>query len=201
MEHAAPLSREQLAAQLRAVQSSVERSRRPVMTPPSIALYWGTATLVGFSMLDFAPNWSGPFWMVAAPLGGVYSHFMAKRLERKYGETDSLEGWREVWHWMGMAGCLMLLLLPAIKNRITPFATAQLSLLIVAYTYFHAWVRRGDLVVLVAGGVMVAGYVALNWISTYTWTIVGASVFVAMAVGSLVAWRATARHMTEAGEA
>ena len=111
------------------------------------------------------------------------------------------EGWREFWHWMGMAFFLMLLLLPAFKNRMTSYATAQLALLIVAYTYFHAWVRRGDLVVLVAGAVMVAGYVALNWISTYTWTIVGASVFVAMALGSVVAWRATARQMSEAGEA
>jgi hypothetical protein len=171
------------------------------MTPPAIALYWGTATLIGFAMLDFAREYAWIFWLVAGPVGGVYSWWVGKRLEREWGESDSVEGWREFWHWMGMALCGLLLILPVWKGRLSPYSTGQLALLLVAYTYFHAWVRRGDVVVLVAALVMVAGFVALNWMTRYTWTLIGVSVFLAMAVGSVVAWRATARQMTEAGTA
>src|SRR4051812_26253990 len=159
----------QLSDDLHYVRSAVERATLPAFTPPAIAFYWGLASLVGFSLCDFAPRYSGLFWLIAGPLGGVYSWLVGRSISKRLGQDMRGEGIREMWHWVGMGIAIVLLCFPAARGRIGGDVVGQIILLIVALTYFQAWVRRGDWVILVAAGFMVAGFIALNFVDRYAW--------------------------------
>src|SRR2546422_5529862 len=124
---------QQLSQDLQFVKAAVERSRAPLFTPPSLGLLWGTITLVGFSLGDFYPPYSGLYWFFAGPLGGVASWFLGKRISRSYGELDRRQGMQELLHWTGMFVAILLLILPS--RGIQPAAFGQLVLLIIAYSY------------------------------------------------------------------
>jgi hypothetical protein len=177
---------QQLSQDLQFVKDAMERSRAPAFTPPSMGLLWGTITLVGFSLGDFYPQYSGPDWAIAGPLGGVVSWMLGKRLSRMYGEMDRRQGMQELLHWSGMFVAILLLVFPA--RGIAPAAFGQLVLLIIAFGYYLAFVRRGgDWVILAASACMLGGYIALTFVHRYVWTLTGVCVFLAFTLGSFLA--------------
>src|SRR5437879_3237833 len=185
MESAQPVSPE-LQQDLHFVRSAVERGEHPE-GPPLVYWLWGIITLVGFSLIDYAPRWSGAYWAVMGPIGGIASWLMLRRILRRYGIVDPREAAREWLQWAGMAAVILLLGFDAGRGRIGGNTLGQLILLIVGYTYYMSYVRRGDRVMLAAGLMMAAGYVVLAFASSHVWTIMGLSVFAALAGGSTFA--------------
>jgi hypothetical protein len=176
----------ELQQDLHFVRSAVERGAYHE-GPPLIYWLWGLITLVGFSLIDYAPQWSGAYWAIAGPLGGVASWLMLRRILRRYGIADPREAAREWLQWVGMAAAILLLGFDAGRGRIGGNTLGQLILLIVGYTYYMSYVRRGDRVMLAGGLTMAAGYVVLAFASSHVWTIMGLSVFAALAGGSTFA--------------
>ena len=125
--------------------------------------------------------------MIAGPIAGVATWLIVRRFLRRFGISDHKEMTREWMQWVAMAVAIVLLGLDAHWGKIDGSTLGQLILLIVGYTYFLTFVRRGDRVMLVSGLLMVAGSVAMVFVKSHIWTIMGIAVFVALAGGSTIA--------------
>ncbi len=163
-------------------------------SPASIYLLWAVLILGGFPLLDFAPRYSGPYWMIAGPIGGVISFVLGRRASLQAGVVNKEEGLRYFLHWMGLMGAILLLVLYHAIGRGTfnHEHFGQIILLILAFAYYLAGVHL-DRPLLWVGLLMAAGYLALLFISTYTWTIIGVLVSIAMVLSAVFGGRKNAR--------
>jgi len=172
---------------LQFVRAAVERGAHP--EGPSIIYWlWGTVTLIGFALNDFAPpRWDGLYWAIIGPIAGVITWLIMRQILLRYGVADRKETTREWLQWVAMAACILLLVFDTSRGRIAGSTLGQLILLIVGYTYFLTYVRRGDRVMLIAGLTMAGGFVVMTFATTYIWTIMGVCVFLALAGGATIA--------------
>src|SRR4051812_46874085 len=91
---------QQMHEDLRFVRQAVarrERQARPVL----IYYVWAVYVLVGYTLIDVAPAWSGWFFLAGGVLGGILSGLIGRRAARSAGEHDRLEGGRVRLHWAG----------------------------------------------------------------------------------------------------
>jgi hypothetical protein len=186
LEQAQPAPHD-LGKDLQFVRSAVERNRGDHEGPMAVYWLWGAVTLIGFSLSDFAPQASGRYWALMGPLAGVATWLIMRRIMRRYGIADRKESVREWMQWIGMAAVIVLLSLDVGAGKFNGATLGQLIMLVVGYTYFLTYVRRGDVVMLVGGLAMVFGFVLLAYQQRYVWTTIGACVFVALAGGSTIA--------------
>jgi hypothetical protein len=189
----APTVPPELQQDLHFVRTAVERGEHQE-GPAAVYWLWGVITLVGFSMIDLAPQWTGLYWAVMGPLGGVLTWMMLRRVLRRHGVSNRRGMMQEWLAWGGMAVVILLLGFDAARARISGPVMGQLILLIVGYTYYLSYVRRGDRVMLAGGLVMIGGFVLLGFVSTHVWTILGICVFVALAGGSTFAGLTRNKH-------
>src|SRR2546430_6068499 len=145
---------------LQFVRSVVERGEHQE-GPVAVYWIWSVVTLFGFAFNDYLPHWDGVYWLIAGPLAGVATWLIVRRFLRRFGISDHKEMTREWLQWVAMAVAIVLLGLDAHWGKIDGSTLGQLILLIVGYTYFLTFVRRGDRVMLVSGLLMVAGSVAM----------------------------------------
>ena len=181
-----------LGEDIRYVRNVVDRAERSAgQTPPAMAWLWGRIMLVGLSLMDVNVAAAGMFWAVAPFAGGAVTWWLDRRLARRQGTYDRRDARRGLLHFVGLAAGCMLTPLAALGAGDGSFepspgmgrVAAHVSLLVIAVCYYLAWVHWGDWVLLVTGGVIAAGYVALPFVHTYPWTFVGGTIFVAF-VGS-----------------
>jgi hypothetical protein len=169
------------------VREVVERAERRAM-PPAILYLWAAISIVGFAIVDFAPERAGLYWLVAGVTGFVLSSWLGSRHARVTGQESREEGRRHMLHWAGMGAAIFLLSIGAQGWGSTPQASSHAILLIVALTYWLAGVHLVP--ALKWMGVTAAGtYIALAFIEgfAYPWTAAG----IVFAAGLVVAGRAT----------
>src|SRR5437660_2864352 len=172
MEHAQPIANSvgtDVREDLQFVRSVVERGEHQE-GPTAVYWIWGVVTFIGFAMNDFAPRWDGLYWAVVGPLAGVATWLVVRRMLHRFGVADRKESVREWLQWVAMAVVIVLLAFDAGRGKIGGAVMGQLVLLVVGYTYFLTYVRRGDRVMLIAGLLMMAGFVALMFVTNYVWT-------------------------------
>lgn len=159
-------------------------------TPASIYLLWAAIILIGFPMVDFAPRYVGLFWMIVGPIGGLISFFLGRRASLNAGLIRKSTGIRYALHWTGLMGAILLLVLyfALEPGTLSHDTFGQIILLLLAFAYFLAGVHL-DRPMLWAGLLMAGGYVTLIFVSTYTWTITGVVVAMAMALSAVVGGR------------
>ena len=189
MEHVQPAASgldSDVRQDLQFVRSVVERGEHQE-GPVAVYWIWGVVTLFGFALNDYLPQWDGVYWLIAGPIAGVATWLILRRFLRRFGISHHKEMTREWLQWVAMAVAIVLLGLDAHWGKIDGSTLGQLILLIVGYTYFLTFVRRGDRVMLVSGLLMVAGSVAMVFVKSHIWTIMGIAVFVALAGGSTIA--------------
>lgn len=168
----------QMASELGYVSSLVKKSERNP-SPAAIHLLWAAISLVGFSMVDFAPRAVGAFWAIAGPLGGLLSAFLGWRYSVRRGQVDRDEGMRHMLHWFGMMAIIFLSVLLASTGAVAWPALARMILLLLALTYFLAGVHLERPLIWV-GALMAGCYLALFLIPAYGWTVVGIVVALGM---------------------
>lgn len=180
----------QVQSDVNFVREVIARSEHSHGSPASIYLLWAALILVGFPLVDFAPRYSGAFWMIAGPIGGLISFFLGRRASLKAGLIRKSEGVRYALHWMGLMGAILLLVLYFAFGRgtLSHDTFGQILLLLLAFAYFMAGVHL-DRPMLWAGLLMAAGYVTLIFVSAYTWTITGVVVAMAMILSAVVGGR------------
>jgi hypothetical protein len=141
-------------------------------SPFAMYLMWAVLVLVGFALVDFAPRKVGIFWIVAGPLGGVASAFLGMRHARKIGQLNREEGTRHAWHWAGLMVAILLAVPLGVAGAVDWPILSRIFLLIIGLAYYLAGVHM-EKPLLWAGGLMLAGYLALFFIPAYGWTMIG----------------------------
>jgi hypothetical protein len=174
------MNQQQTESDLRYVREVVQRAEDP-RSPPSIYYFWAIVTLVGFSIVDYKPEYAGRFWMIAGPGGWLVTALLARSWSRKNGEMNFKLGARYGAHWAGLLGGIFLLLLGAVKGGWEMETAGQFILLILAMSYFFAGIHL-DRPLIWISLIMAIGYVVLFYVSGPIWTIMGVAVALGLAM-------------------
>ncbi|MCK5133548.1 MAG: hypothetical protein KAR40_15515 [Candidatus Sabulitectum sp.] len=153
------------------VKDLVAKSDNPI-SPASIYILWAVILMVGYSLIDFAPRWVGFFWMVAGPVGGIFSGFLGYRAGANKGQMDREVGIKHALHWSGMLVVIVLALLLGIKGLVHGVVLSQIILLMVALGWWTAGVHF-DRNFLWLGGIMGLGFLGTLFLDRYAWTAMG----------------------------
>jgi hypothetical protein len=165
------------------VRNLVSKSDRD-KSPAAIYLMWAAICLVGFPLVDFASRYVGLYWMIMGPLGTVMSGILGWRHSAKIGQSNRNLGIRHGQHWIATLVAIFLTVPLGVRGVVEWSAVHLIMLLILALSYFLAGVYL-DRPILWVGLLMAASYVALFFISSYEWTIIGVVVALGLAVAGL----------------
>jgi len=156
---------------IRSVLNRAEDAENPAI----IYFLWAAITFIGFAMIDFRPNLTGFYWMIAGPGGGLLSAYLGWRAGRAVGQTSAREGRDHALHWSGMMVAILLVIPLTVTGALAPNNVERVILLIVALSYFLAGVhldRRMLLIGIALGGCYLFTVFARNL--PYLWTITAA---------------------------
>ena len=168
---------------LRYVRSVLQRAEDDPHSPASIYFLWAVLSFFGYAIIDFAPEKTGLYWMVAGPLGGVLSAVLGYRAGRRSGRDMAGEGRREMLHWTALLVGVLLILPLVGTGVIDPPEIPRLVLLLLATSYFTAGVHLDRKMLPL--GIVLAGCYLLTVLARqlpYLWTLTAA-----ILAGSLVA--------------
>ncbi len=183
----------EIGSDLGYVRDIVRKSdRRP--TPAPVYLLWAVLVLIGFSLVDFAPQWVGYFWMVAAPLGGIASGLLGHRAGMIKGQIRREVGIRHALHWGGMFIIVALAVVLAVTGHIPGIELGRVILLIVAFGWWVAGVHF-DRIFLFLGGMMMVGFVGTLIFPYYAWTTLGVLMAISL---TIAAFRGGRQHASQA---
>lgn len=161
---------------------------------PAIYFLWAAIVLIGFSLPDFAPHVSGPYWFVTGIVGGLVSWWLGERAGRKAGFNDKAMGRRYGWHWMIGGFGFLLAGLPVILGQATVAAGTSTFLLVGGLVYALAGIHL-ERPLLWSGLLMLAAYVVMVIFQPpYVWTITGAAISLSLAWAGWAATRHEARE-------
>jgi len=180
-----PVDRDQVADDLKHIRKSIDRSRSG--TPAPIYALWGLISLIGFSLVDFAPEWTGRFFLVAAPLGFIASIFLGRRTALKSGERNVSSGRKYMLHWGALLAAIVMTLPMVFAGDIAWPALARLFLIFIALVYFLAGLHL-DKRMLIVSGLIAAGYLALLFSPPYGWTWTGVVIAIGFWVLAGMSW-------------
>lgn len=167
------------------VRDVVDRSERGAF-PSAIAYLWAAIGLVGFSLIDFAPERVGLYWMIASPVGFVLSAWLGWRQARGVGQESAREGRRHMLHWGALLAAIFLLVPLMLKGTLTGEAIAQVVLLMVSLSYFLAGIHLVP-ALRWAALAMAIGYVVTVTIDAFAWTALGVLFAVGLVISARVA--------------
>ena len=153
--------------------------------PPSIAYLWAAISLVGFSLIDFAPERVGLFWTIAGPIGFLLSGLLGWRHARESGQESTQDGKAHALHWGALLGAIFMLYPLIAAGALRGEAITQVILLIISLVYFLAGVHLAPSLKWAALA-MAAGYVITLTVDAFAWTALG----VLFAVGLVISARA-----------
>jgi len=123
------------------VRSVLERAEDGAGNPAAIYFLWAAITFFGFAIIDFAPEKTGLYWLVAAPLGGILSAVLGHRAGRTTGQPSAREGRIMAMHWGGVLIAMVLIVPLALTHIIDPGDFPRLVLLVIALSYYTAGVH------------------------------------------------------------
>lgn len=172
----------QMQEDLQYVRQLVDQ-RGPRRPPGTGAIYWVWAvyTLIGYTLIDVAPQASGPFFLIGGIVGGLLSAVIGYRARRRSGDLDVRDRWLSLLHWVGgvilcIAGTLALgAVIPPLREKAY---SGQLVVVMIGVVYFLAGVHL-DRWFLLLGPVLMIGGICVGLVPHYGWTALG----VVIAVG------------------
>lgn len=166
------------------VASAVRREARDDGVPV-IYYLWAVLVAIGWALPDFAPRWTGLYWIIAGPAGGVASWWIGARQGAKAGINDTALARRYAYHWLLAMLAFFLVFLPAISGKVGADAAAINVLLVAGLTYALAGVHL-ERPLLWSGLLVFGGYVALSTLDLpYLWTITGLVVAASLILAGL----------------
>lgn len=166
------------------VSSAVRRADRNDGMP-IIYYLWAALVAVGFALPDFAPQWAGPYWLIAGPAGGLTSWWLGARQGAKAGVNDAALARRYAYHWLLAGIAFILVFVPAFTGHITAAAAATNVLLVAGLTYVLAGVHL-ERPLMWSGLLMFCGYIGLSLLDLpYIWTAIGLVVAASLILAGL----------------
>jgi hypothetical protein len=178
------------------VRSVLHRAENTAESPASIYFLWAVITFFGFAIIDVLPEKTGPYWMIAGPLGGVLSGVLGRRAGRAAGQPSRREGILQAMHWVGLMVGIFLMVPLVITHVISTDDFPRLVLLVIAISYYTAGVHVDRRLIPVS--VVLAGCYLLTLFVRdlpHLWTVTAAILAASLAVAGLFA-AARARRAT-----
>ena len=180
---------QQLHDDLRFVRHAVDRRDAPYSTPGGILLIWAAYVLVGYTLLDFNPLYAGWWFMLAGVLGGVGSAAIGRRNAARIGQVDRDEARRHLMHWGSiLIGVIAIMALFAARHtEITGRGEiiGQVIAIVVGVIYFLAGVHF-DRYFIWLGLLLMGGAIAISFVPSYGWTMLGVLIAAGLALPVLV---------------
>jgi len=167
------------------VRDVVNRSERNAF-PAGIAYLWAAIGLVGFSLVDFAPERVGMFWSIAAPVGFFLSAWLGSRQAYTAGQLSARDGRGQLLHWGGLMVAIFLLYPLIAQGALEGEAVAQVILLFVALGYFLAGIHLIPALKWAALA-MTIGYVITITVDGFAWTTLGVLYAAGLVISARVA--------------
>lgn len=166
------------------VASAVRREQREDGIPV-IYYMWALLVGIGWALPDFAPRWTGLYWIIAGPAGGLLSWWLGARKGAKAGINDAALGRRYAYHWLLVLLAFFLVFLPAVTGKVSADAAAINVLLVTGLAYSLAGVHL-ERPLLWSGLLVFGGYVALSVLELpYLWTTTGLVVAASLVLAGL----------------
>ncbi len=152
---------------------------------PVIYYLWAILVAIGWALPDFAQRWTGLYWIIAGPAGGVLSWWLGARHGASTGVNDTTLARRYAYHWLLALLAFLLVFLPALAGKVSAEAAAINILLVAGLAYTLAGVHL-ERPLLWSGLLVFAGYVALSTLELpYLWTITGLVVAASLILAGL----------------
>ena len=165
----------QIQEDLSFVRQAVARRERTYRAPAAISYIWAVYVLIGYTLLDVAPQWAGWFFMFGGFGGGLLCMVFGKRHDKQSGEVDRAMGRRAALHWGG--GILLAFLATFALATAIPVLRgnngAQVLVVMIGMVYFLAGVHF-ERHYLWLGPVLIAGGVLVGFFPHHGWTGLGA---------------------------
>jgi len=130
----------QIREDLSYVRSTLDRAGE-ADNPAIIYFLWAAISFLGIAIIDYVPAWTGLYWMIMGPLGGILSGVLGARVSRALGQDSRREGWRQGLHWGGMMVAILLLIPLITTQAVSVDELPRIILLLVALSYFLAGVH------------------------------------------------------------
>ena len=166
------------------VANAVRREERDDGVP-IIYYMWAVLVAVGWALPDFAARWTGLYWIIVGPAGGVLSWWIGARRSARVGINDTALGRRYAYHWLLVLLAFFLVFLPAVTGKVGAEAAAINVLLVTGLAYTLAGVHL-ERPLLWSGLLVFAGYVAMSLLDLpYLWTTTGLIVAASLLLAGL----------------
>lgn len=170
------------------VRGVVSRAEGESTNPASIYFLWAVLSFFGFAIIDYEPEKTGFYWMIAGPLGGILSGILGERAARRAGKMPGRGGWAEALHWIALFAGILLLIPLVMTGVLRSQDIPRLVLLLLAVAYFTSGIHL-DRRMAPIGIVLALCYLLTVYARDlpYLWTISGAIVAGSLAAGGIVA--------------
>lgn len=169
------------------VRGVVQRHDRERPDLFGVYLAWAIYVLVGYTLLDVRPLWANWWLSLAWIPASVASAVSVRRMRARGTMVRDPELSRRIsLHWGGgvalaiVAGVGLASVIPALRGP----ASGQVIVCLIGLVYFLAGVHF-DRRFLVLGPVMIVGGIAISFLHTMPWTILGAVIALGLVVPSL----------------
>jgi hypothetical protein len=176
---------QQVGEDLKFIRKAVEKRGRTATPPISVNYVWAVYVLVGYALIDLAPNAAVMFFCVGGIVGGVLSVLIGRQNMVRLGEYDRAGIRKTAWHWGG--GVLMCLFatlalaaaIPALRGTVA----SQVCVVMIGVVYFLGGVHF-DRNFLWLGPVLIVGGVCVGFVPDYGWTTLGTIIAAGLVVPS-----------------
>jgi len=175
----------EMSEDLRFVRQAIDRRERSRGIPPFVAWTVAVYVVVGYTLIDVRPGWSGLFFAAGGVGMGVLFTIFGKRIARQAGELDHAERVRIALHWgsilLAIAGVIAL----GVTRHVDGQTIGQFIALTIGVIYFLGGVHF-DRTLLWLGPALMAGAIAITYVPHYGWTGLGLLVGVGLVVPTLL---------------
>ena len=154
------------------VRQAVEQREEDQYRYLGVTVLWAVIIAVGYTLNDFAVEYSSLFWTIAPVAGFLISYGLGARQGRKEGVHRPGLGVRHALHWGTIFFAGVAVISIALSHRIDGRVIGQLFALIAGVVLFLGGLHL-DRRNLWPGVLLICGSVAIDHIQPYPWTIVG----------------------------
>jgi len=181
---------QQIRDDLQYVRGAVARRERTDNGPPLILYVWATYVVIGYTLMDFRPQYAGPFFGIGGFVGGILSWVIGRRYARDVGEWDMATAKRGLFHFGGgiMLACAATLALATVMPPLRGTWGSQVFVVMIGLVYF-LWGVHYQRYFAFLGAVVMAGGVLVGQFPHFGWTILGAVIAMGLILPTLVPGR------------
>jgi hypothetical protein len=163
---------QQFSDDLQFVRQAVVRREQSQHIPTPIAWMVAIYVVIGYTLLDFNPNWASLFFAIGGLAMGVLGWIFGHRSSHHTGEYDRAEVRKSILHWLSILLAIAGVAALSIARDLHGQVVGQLIAMTIGLIYFLGGVHF-DKNLLWLGPLLMAGAVAITYVPHYGWTALG----------------------------